>query len=246
VISRGFAQREWGSAAAAIGKRLRRSPSTPWLEVIGVAGDVRIDGVDQSAPDAIYLTSSEGLAQYTTRFSYFFVRSDRVGAAGFLDELGRAVWSVNGSLPLGSVQTLGHVYDRSMARTSLTLALLAITGAMALALGVVGIYGVLSYVLAQRTREIGIRIALGAKQAQIKRMLLVRVLALVGAGVVLGLGGAALLTRLMDSLLFGVTALDPLTYLTVTAVLMATGMLAGYLPARRATHVEPMSALRAE
>jgi predicted permease len=246
VISQSMAEREWGSAAAAIGKRLRRTPTRPWLEVIGVAGDVRLDGVDKRPPDTIYLSSSEGLAQYASRFAYFFVRSERVGTLGFLREIEQAVWAVNGNLPLGSVQTLGDLYDRSMARTSLTLVLLTITGAMALVLGLVGIYGVLSYVLAQRTREIGIRIALGAQATQVKRMMLGQVLALVGIGVAVGLGGAALLTRLMESLLFGVRAFDPITYVAVAAILVVTGALAGYLPARRATRVDPMSALRAE
>jgi predicted permease len=243
VISESFARSEWGSSAAAIGKRLRRAPTTPWLEVIG---DVRLSGVDQRAPDAIYLSSSEGLAQFASRVVYFVVRSERVGTPGFLREVEQAVWSLNGNLPLGSVQTLGDAYDRSMARTSLTLVLLGITTAMALALGLVGIYGVLTYVLTQRTREIGIRMALGAQHAQVKNMLLRHVLALVGVGVALGLGGAALLTQLMESLLFGVTALDPTTYVAVSAVLIATAVFAGYLPARRATQVDPMTALRTE
>jgi predicted permease len=246
VISRSFAEREWGSAEAAIGKRLRRAPTAPWIEVIGVAGDVRLHGVEQGAPDAIYLSSAEFVAQFAVRNVFVVVRSERVGTPAFLREIEQAVWSVNGNLPLGSVQTLGDSYDRSMAQTSLTLVLLAITGAMALALGLVGIYGVLSYVLTQRTREIGIRIALGAQHAQVKRMLLIHVLALVGVGTAVGLAGAALLTQLMESLLFGVTALDPATYVAVTAILIATGALAGYLPARRATRVDPMSALRAE
>ena len=246
VISQHVAQREWGSATAAIGKRLRRAPNTPWFEVIGVAGDVRLDGVDQPAPDTIYLSSNEFVAQYTSRVVYFLVRSERVGTPGFLREIEQAVWSVNGNLPIGSVQTLGDLYDRSLARTSLTLVLLAITAAMALLLGLIGIYGVLSYVLTQRTHEIGIRMALGAQSAHLQRLLLGHVLALVGGGVALGLGGAALLTRLMESQLFGVTALDPVTYLAVAAVLMATGALAGFLPARRATRVDPMLALRAE
>jgi len=246
VISQSFAEREWGSAAAAIGKRLRRNPNTPWIEVVGVAGDLRLAGVDRRAPDAIYLTSNESVAQFAARVAFFIVRSERVGTPGFLREIERAVWSANGNLPLGSVQTLGEQYDRSMARTSLTLVLLAITGAMALALGLVGVYGVLSYVLTQRTREIGIRMALGAQAAHVRRMLLGHVLALVGVGVLLGLGGAVLLTRLMASLLFGVTALDPVTYVGVAAVLVVTGALAGYLPARRATRVDPMLALRAE
>jgi ABC-type antimicrobial peptide transport system permease subunit len=163
-----------------------------------------------------------------------------------LRDIEQAVWSVDGNLPLGDVATLGEVYDRSLARTSLMLVLLGITASMALALGLIGIYGVLSYVVTQRTREIGIRIALGARSAQLKRVLLGQVLVLVGIGVALGLGGAALLTRLMESQLFGVRALDPATYVAVTLILIVTGVFAGYLPARHATRVDPVSALRAE
>jgi predicted permease len=246
VISQGFAEREWGSAEAAIGKRVRRSPTSPWIQVVGVVGDVRLHGVEQASPDAIYLTPNEFVAQFAGRVAYFAVRSERVGAPGFLREIEQAIWSVNGNLPLGDVHTLGEAYDRSMARTSLTLVLLGVTAMMALALGLVGIYGVLCYVVTQRTREIGIRMALGAQSAQLKRVVLGHVLALVGVGVALGLGGAALLARLMESQLFGVTALDPLTYGTVAAILTATGALAGYLPARRATRVDPMAALRAD
>ena len=117
---------------------------------------------------------------------------------------------------------------------------------MALTLGLVGIYGVISYVLAQRTREIGIRMALGAQANALRGMLLAHVLALVSAGVALGLGGAAALSRLMRSLLFGVTPLDPTTYVAVSVALVAAALLAGYLPARRVTRVDPMQALRTE
>jgi ABC-type antimicrobial peptide transport system permease subunit len=133
-----------------------------------------------------------------------------------------------------------------MARTSLTLVLLAITAGMALLLGLVGLYAVIAYVLAQRTRELGIRIALGAQAGTLKGMLLGQVLALVAVGVALGAGGAAVLTRLMESLLFGVTALDPATYIAVSATLFAVGLFAGYLPARRVTRIDPMQSLRAE
>ena len=246
IVSETLARREWGSPAAAIGKQMRRSEKSPWLEVVGVAGDVRHRGLDQPAPDTVYLTSTEALAPYMSRAAYFFVRSERVGKAGFIDDLQQAIWSVNGSLPLGSVQTMGEIYHRSTARTSLTLALLSITGAMTLALGLVGIYGVITYTLAQRTREIGVRMALGAGNAGLKRMLLRQVLLLVAMGVALGLGGAALLARLMKSLLFGVGALDVTTYVTVSAILVITAALAAYLPARRVTRLDPMQAMRKE
>jgi len=177
---------------------------------------------------------------------FYFVRSERVGTPGFVEELQRAVWAVNPELPLGSVEPLGAVYERSMARTSLTLVLLAITSGMALLLGLVGLYAVIAYVLAQRTREMGIRMALGAPAGALKGMLLRQVLALVAVGVALGVGGAAALTRLMESLLFGVTALDPATYVAVTAALFVVALLAGYLPARRVTRIDPMQSLRAE
>jgi ABC-type antimicrobial peptide transport system permease subunit len=124
--------------------------------------------------------------------------------------------------------------------------LLAITSGMALTLGLIGIYAVIAYVFAQRTREIGIRMALGAPSRTLKGMLLGQVLALVGVGVALGLGGAAALTRLMESLLFGVTALDPVTFVAVSAMLFTVALLAGYLPVRRITRVDPMQSLRAE
>ncbi|HEX5047592.1 MAG TPA: ABC transporter permease [Gammaproteobacteria bacterium] len=246
IISANAATAQFGSPAAAVGKRVRHGPDTPWMEIVGVAADVRHNGVDQPAPATIYMPQTEFLAQFMSRQAVFFVRSERAGTPGFVEDLQRAVRSLNAQLPLGSVQTLGEVYDRSLWRTSLTLVLLAITAGMALALGLVGIYGVISYVLAQRTREIGIRMALGAPNAALLSLILGRVLVLVGMGVALGLGGAAALTRLMRSLLFGVTALDPMTYAAVSAVLIATALLAGYLPARRVARVDPMQALRAE
>jgi hypothetical protein len=246
IVSQSFARREWGTPAAAIGKRLRMTLNEPWRDVVGVIGDVHHENLDRAAPDAVYLTLGEPLAQYMSRTVTFVVRSERVGTSGFLEDLQRAIWSVDASLPLASVQTLGDFYDAATARAALTLVLLAITGGMALLLGLVGIYGVISYMLSQRTREIGIRIALGARHAALKRMLLSQVLLLVLIGVGLGLIGAAATTRLMESQLYGVTALDPATYGLVTLLLVATAALAGYLPARRVTRVDPMSALRAE
>ena len=246
IISENIAVARWGSAAAALGHTLGRNPTAPKSTIIGVVGDIHHSGIDRRAPEAVYLTQGEFVAQYASRVVFYFVRSERVGTPGFVEELQAAVWAVNPELPLGSVEPLGAVYERSMARTSLTLVLLAITAGMALLLGLVGLYAVIAYVLAQRTREIGIRMALGAQAGAVKAMLLRHVLALVAVGVALGAGGAAALTRVMESQLFGVTALDPATYIAVSGTLFAVALLAGYLPARRVTRIDPMQSLRAE
>jgi len=246
IVSENVANAHWGSAAAALGHTLNRGGATPPSTIVGVVGDIHHYGVDRRAPETVYLTQSEFVAQYASRIVFFFVRSERVGDPSFVEELQRAVWAADPELPLGSVETLGALYERSMARTALTLVLLAITSGMALLLGLVGIYAVIAYVLTQRTREIGIRMALGARAGTLKGMLLGQVLLLVGVGVALGAGGAAALSRLMTSLLFGVTPLDATTYVAVSASLFAVALLAGYLPARRVTRVDPMQSLRAE
>jgi predicted permease len=247
IVSENVATARWGSPAAALGHTLGRPvPGAPQSMIIGVVGNIHHYGVDQRAPETVYLTQAEPVAQYASRTMFYFVRSERVGAPAFIEELHRSVWEVNPELPLGSVEPLGAQYDRSLARRSLTLVLLAITSGMALLLGLVGIYAVVAYTLAQRTRELGIRMALGARTSDLKGMLLARVLALVGLGVVLGAGGAAVLTRLMESVLFGVAALDAATYLAVSVMLVAVALLAGYLPVRRVMRADPMQSLRAE
>jgi predicted permease len=246
VVSENLANERWGSAAAAVGQRMRRGANAPWLEVVGVVGDIRHRGLQEPAPAVVYFPQDLRFARFASNVVFYVVRSDRVGTAGFVDDLAAAVWSADPALPLGAVQTLGDIHRASMARTSLTLVLLSITAGMALALGLVGIYAVVSYLLGRRTHEIGIRMALGARDAALKRMLLGQTLALVGVGVALGLGGAAALARSMQSLLFGVTAFDPATYIAVAAALLAAAALAAYLPARRITRVAPMHALRSE
>jgi putative ABC transport system permease protein len=163
-----------------------------------------------------------------------------------LAEAQQAIWSVNGRQPVFLVTTLKTLYDQSMAWTSFTLVMLAIAGGMGLVLGIVGIYGVIAYVVSQRIREIGIRTALGAQPAGLLGMFVRYGLWLAGIGAALGLVAAAGLTRLMSSLLFGVTALDPVTYAAVSVLLIVAGVLASYLPARRAIAVDPVQALRAE
>jgi predicted permease len=247
LVSENLARAEWGSAAAALGKRLRPLPTERWAEIVGVVGDITSEGLDRAAPETFYLSQSYGiLGQYMTRKVQFVLRSDRVGTPGFIEDVQRAIRSVRGSLPLADVQSMSDVHQRSLARTSLTLVLLGVTASMALLLGVVGIYGVISYSLAQRTQEIGIRIALGAQASALKRLLLGQAAVLVGVGAAIGLGGAAALTRLMGTLLFGVSALDPATYVAVCVLLVGAALAAAYLPARRAARVDPINALRAE
>ena len=222
----------------------------PWHEVIGVVQDVRENGFYQQAPPTVYWASMSaylyaGGRPNAIRQVTFIVRSERTGTEGFLNQVRQAVWSVNSSLP-AAPQTMREVYDQSLARTSFTLVMLTIAASMALLLGVVGIYGVISYAVSQRRREIGIRAALGAQQGELKRMFVRHGLALAGVGVAIGLGAAAGLTRLMSTLLYGITPLDPMTYAVVSVILVIATILASYLPARRAASVDPAKALTAE
>ncbi|MGA2809014.1 MAG: ABC transporter permease [Terracidiphilus sp.] len=252
IVSEKFAREAWGSPSAAIGKRIRQFTKTPWQQVIGVVEDVRFHGVDQDAPPVIYWPAmlndpyTQQPAIDALHSVTFAIRTERAGNESFLTEMQQAVWSVNSNLPLASVQTMQEIYSQSMARTSFTLVMLAIAGSMALALGIIGIYGVISYAVSQRTREIGIRLALGAQKSELKWMFVRSALLLTAAGVVIGLGTAAALMQLMKSLLFAISPLDPVTYITVPLVLAIFAALASYLPARRAAAVDPVEALRAE
>ena len=174
----------------------------------------------------------------------YAVRSNRVGAPGFLRELQQAVWSVNPNLPLANVRTLDEIQAQSMAQTSFAMVMLAIAASGALLLALVGIYGVVSYIVTERTLEIGIRMALGAQSGDVRGLFLRQGLALTLAGIVLGTGAAMLVTPIMSALLYGVAPTDPVTYAGVAIALGAVTLLATYLPARRASLVEPIIALR--
>jgi predicted permease len=250
LISENLARELWHDPAAAIGKRVRESPKGTWREVIGVAGNERDDGVNKKAPTIAFwpvlVKDFWGEKFSVERSVAVAVRSSRTGSTGFLKQVQQAVWSVNGNLTIANVRTVQEIYERSMARTSFTLLMLAIAGGMALLLGIVGIYGVISYSVTQRTREIGIRMALGAQHQDVRRMFVGHGFLLTSIGVACGLAVASALMHFMSSLLFEVSPVDPATYCAVSIALMAIAVLASYLPARRATAVDPSVALRAE
>jgi predicted permease len=250
MVSENYAREIWGEPSKAIGRRIRNTPKNPWREIVGVAGDERDDGVAQPAPAIVYWPLL--IKDFWTEpvFAYrnvaYAVRSARLGSTSFLEELQQAVWSVNPNLPLASVRTLDDIRAESMAQTSFALVMLVIAGAVALLLGVVGIYGVIAYIAAQRTREIGVRMALGAQPGDVRRLFVRHGLVLTAVGVVLGVSAAAAVTRLMSSLLFGVAATDMTTYSVTSVGLGSIALLASYLPARRAARIDPVVALRTE
>lgn len=248
VISESFARDYWGSAPAALHKEIREGMADPWREIVGVAGDVHSDGVDQKAPTTAYfpllLNGFWGEKEFIRRNASFVIRSSRAGSESFLNEVRQSIWSINPNLPLAEVRTLDQIYRKSIARTSFTLVLLMIAAGMALVLGAVGIYGVIAYTVSQRTREIGIRMALGAKSGEVAGMFVKHGMLLVGIGAVSGLLSAFLVMRLLSTLLFAVTPADPLTYGVMLLVLLVTAALASYLPSRRAAAIDPATALR--
>ncbi len=250
VITENLAREYWKAPQAALGKRIRENPEGAWREIVGVVGDVRDDGLVKPATPVVYwpmlIADFWDSKLFSQRTMSYAIRSGRRGTTGFLDEVRNAVWSVNPNLPLANVRGLEELLVDSKARTSFTLVMLGIAASVALLLGVVGIYGVISYGVTQRTREIGIRMALGADLGAVRRLVLRQGVLLTTLGVGLGLTCAFFLTRLMSSLLFGVNPTDPVTYAAVALLLASIALLACYLPARRASRVSPTEALRWE
>ncbi|MGA7961522.1 MAG: ADOP family duplicated permease, partial [Candidatus Acidiferrales bacterium] len=250
LISENFAREYWHDARGALGKRIRVGSTDDWREIVGVVGNVYDNGVDSPAPTAVYwpvmMSRFEGQKDSLRRGIAFVIRSPRPGSESFLNEVRETVWSVDPNIPLANVHTLGYFYMMSMARTSFTLVMLGVAGGMALLLGIVGIYGVIAYSVSQRTREIGIRMALGAQRQTLTAMFVRQGLVLTGIGAVCGLAAAFATMRLMSSLLFKVSPVDPITYGGMTLGVVVVAYLACYLPSRRAATVDPVEALRAE
>lgn len=250
IVSENFAREYWRNPANALGKQIRVSSKDDWRQIIGVVGDVHDDGMNKDAPTVaywpIYLGAFEGGMVDVRRTLVFAIRTPRAGSESLMKEVRQAIWSVDSNLPLENVRTLDYYSSKSMARTSFTLVMLATAAGMALLLGAVGLYGVIAYSVSQRTREIGIRIAVGAQRRNITGMFLRQGLVLAGTGAACGIFVALVLTRFLSSLLFHVRTADPITYVCVCFGLVMAAALASYIPSRNATTVDPVEALRAE
>ncbi len=250
LVNERLARLYWKTPEEAVGKRVREGARSPWRQIIGVVADIRNDGVAQDAPPHSY---------WPAVVKDFFdtpivwqsglncvIRSPRTGTPAFLNELREAVRSIDKTVPLARVRTVEAIAATSMAQRTFAVVMLAIAAGVALLLGAVGIYGVIAYITAQRTREVGIRMALGARPGDIAQLFLRHGAALACIGIALGVVAAMALSRLMTSLLFGVSARDPITYVAVSAALATVVLLAGYLPSRRAARMQPVAALRSD
>jgi predicted permease len=251
IVSNSLARELWGQPSAAIGKQIRIGRGGPLNDVIGVAADIYDSGVDQPPPAIVYWRAGVQdafgpIPTFIPRDLSFAIRSDRAGTEDLIRQLGRAVWAVDASLPLARVQTLGEIYAQSMSRTSFTLVMLAIAGIMALALGIVGIYGVISYSVTEQRRAIGIRLALGAARATILRRFLAQGIRVSAAACVSGIVLSIAFGGLLSRLLFDVSPSDPATLAGVAIVVLTVAILASLLPAARAAFMQPMRTLREE
>ena len=251
MLSENLARELFGSAQAAIGKQITYFQPMPWHQIIGVVEDARHNGVDAAAPAIVYWpTMSANLygpePLDAVRGVTFVVRSPRAGSESLTQEMQQAVWQINGELPVSGLRTMQEIESKSLARTSFTLTMLGPAAALALALGVIGIYGVISYSVSQRMREMGIRIALGAQKRELRWLFVRSALVLTGIGLGIGLGAAAAVAQLMRAVLFGIRPLDPLSFATMALVLIAAAALASYLPACRVSAINLADVLKAE
>ena len=229
-----------------IGKRLKpggtNDNETPWRTVIGVVKDVRQNDFIAEPKMQMYFSYKQ-LGQLVA--NALIVRTS-VDPLSLATPVRNAIWSVDKDQPVANIDSMENIVAGAVARQRFSMLLLAIFAALALVLAAVGIYGVMSYTVAQQTREIGIRIALGAKRGDVLKMTVKQAIKLVGLGLAIGLPSAFILTRVMSTLLFGISATDPITFLGISLVVLVVALLASYIPALRATKVDPMIALRAQ
>jgi hypothetical protein len=243
VIDERMAQTLW-PAGDALGKRFRTggidaAPDVPWITVVGVVGSIKQDALDADSRMAVYFPQM----QLTPRGITLVARTagDPSAAA---PAVRREIRDLDPNLPVFNVRTMTSRVDESLARRRFSMLLLTIFAVLAAGLAAVGIYGVIAFLVAHGAREVGIRIALGATPRRIGILVLRHGLVIAAIGLGLGVAGAFVVTRLMRSLLFGVGATDPVTYLAVAVFVAATALAASYIPARRAARLDPMRALR--
>jgi putative ABC transport system permease protein len=243
IVNDTFAGRFWPGQDA-VGKRMKFGPSNsqgPWRTVIGVVGTIKHLGLDKTEGSCVYLPYLR-----SPRRGMFVLARTKSDTAGLTAAMQKEVWAIDKDLPIQSVRTMNQFLSRSVAEPRFYSVLLGVFAALALVVASIGIYGVMSYTVAQRTHEIGVRMALGAQSRDVMLMVLGKSFALIGAGIAIGLPAAVAVTRILSSMLFGVTATDLATFAGVSLLLALVAMMASYVPARRATRVDPMVALRYE
>jgi len=254
IVSRALANRYWPSESA-VGKRVRMAPVGPWYTIIGVTGNVRGTALDEPPDEIIYLpltvalgpTGPAGLpgVLWTPREIAFVVRADG-DVARLLAASERAVRALDPAVPTYGAQVMSEVVAQAASRTSFTLLLLGIAAAVTLALGAVGIYGVVSYVVSLRTREMAVRLALGAQPVQVRRLVSRQAMGVAAGGVVVGLAAAVTITRVLRAILFEVSPTDPASMAAAAVLLATVAAVASWLPARRAARLDPAQALRSD
>lgn len=255
IVTRALARRYWQDAPA-VGRRLRLAPDGPAFTVIGVTGDIRGTRLDQPPDETVFLPlvtapgpaaadGGAGATRWIPRQLAFVVRST-APAKDVMAEVEATLGALAPTIPVYGARSMAAVVRRSTARTSFTLELLEVASLVSLLIGAVGLYGVVSYMVSLRSREMAVRIALGARPAVLRRLVLAQAAAVAGAGIAVGLGAAVLLTRYLASLLFDVAPTDPKTLLAAAAVMSAVAVTASWGPARRAAQVDPAAVLRAD
>ena len=247
VINQTMAARYWPDGDA-VGKRFKTGglADTPWWTVIGVVGDMRQMGLDVPPEAELYLPANQLVPSgefFWPRHLIVRTATEPLVLAGAVRD---AIWRIDADQPVSALRTMDEVFDAELANRNTQLTLVGAFAALALVLAAVGLYGVLSYAVAQRTAEIGLRMALGAQHATVVRAVVRGALALACVGLAVGVAGALALTRLVESFLFGVRATDPMTFAAAAVLLLLVTAAAAYLPARRAANVDPMTALRNE
>jgi predicted permease len=245
IVNAAAARRYWPGEDP-VGRRISLGADDDWREIVGIVGDTRHEGLDAETEPAAYLPQHQVFSNLGTGFERamaLVIRSSN-DAAATASIVRSAVSGVDPQLPVGTVRTMDDVIGESIAPRRLNFVLVSAFALVALVLAAAGLYGVMSYVVAQRTREIGVRMALGASRWQVLGMVFGQAGRVTAAGIGIGVAGALALTRLMLSLLFGVSAADPTIYAAVSALLAAVALAAVAVPASRATRIDPLTALR--